>query len=113
MDNNGIITLVPFDVKPQRAPETPDEYLKRVTQVKESIVINADGNIYLTLLRWLQQREQSKVFEGMYGKIWTVVAIDQRSGIDWALLVRSGQLAQWYPLQFCEVKDICFPSERI
>lgn len=106
-NEDGIVTLVPFDVKPQRSPETPEEYIKRSPES------NDENNKYLTLLRWLQQREQSKVFEGMYGKIWTVVAIDQRSGIDWALLVRSGQLAQWYPLQFCEVKDICFPSERI
>lgn len=107
MQEDRIVTLVPFDVRPQRSPETPEEYINRAPES------NAENNKYLELLLWLQQREKSNVFDDIYGKIWTVVAIDHHSGVDWALLVRSGQLAQWYPLQFCEVKDISFPGDRL
>ena len=86
--------LIPFKVKPKFFGKFPDPKIieadmpYRVT--KEWYINSVLDNMHY---RWNQ--------DVVVNKIWTVVGINEQE----FLLIREGEVSQWYPQMFCEVID--------
>jgi hypothetical protein len=86
----ALIQLVPFKVKAIKPPNPED-------MAKENMVggvIQTSRLMNETAFAWQKQY--------MWGREWTVVGLDT-SGM--FLLIRAGEIAQWYPREYCEVVE--------
>jgi len=91
--------LVPFEIEPVEPVILP---------INMTGAVGKEYNTQLFEFLRLNQYDCSDVWEIVKNKVWQVVGID---GLKF-LLVREGEIPQWYPRQFCRVALVSMRGEE-